>query len=164
MSSAASSFVHVHLCLCRHHPSPGALSCCPAQLRLHTSTLCQVLLQAPPCQGRQMEISWGGRSLWFCCPAWYVLRVLRLAERQVVIMLTPVRSIFHCEQQTGYEWLFAALAGAGSLLVAFATKLLTRCALAPHSGDCPACSLTTHSIWLIDCMPGDGHFGCHGRI
>ena len=72
-------------------------------------------------------------------------------------MLTPVRSIFHCEQQTGYEWLFAVLAGAGSLLVAFATKLLTRCTLAPHSSDCLAHSLTTHSMWLITrlckCIP-----------
>lgn len=51
-------------------------------------------------------------------------------------MLTPVRSIFHCEQQNAYEWLYAVLTGAGSLLVAFATKLLTRYALALRNGDC----------------------------
>lgn len=63
------------------------------------------------------------------CPAWHVNRVLRLTERQVIIMLTPVRRIFHCEEQNGWEWLYAILTGAGSLLVALATKLVTWCAL-----------------------------------
>ena len=81
-------------------------------------------------------------------------RVLRLAERQVIIMLTPVRRIFHCEEQNGWEWLYALLTGAGSLLVALATKLvtwcalstmdnpktiMTWCALALQAGDCLAC-------------------------
>ena len=46
-------------------------------------------------------------------------------------MLTPVRVIFHCVEQDGYEWLFAVATGAGSLLVALATKLATWCAFAP---------------------------------
>ena len=94
------------------------------------------------------------------CPACYVHRVLRLAERQVVIMLTPVRSIFHCEHQTGYEWLFAVLAGAGSLLIALATKLLTRCALASHSGDCLRCSFiiaASGSSHALKCIPLGAH-------
>ncbi len=47
---------------------------------------------------------------------------------QLLIMLTPIRGIFHCEQQNGYEWAFAVLTGAGSLLVSLATKLFSRCA------------------------------------
>ena len=47
----------------------------------------------------------------------------------MIIMLTPVRRIFHCEEQNGWEWLYALLTGAGSLLVALATKLVTWCAL-----------------------------------
>ena len=50
-------------------------------------------------------------------------------------MLTPVRRIFHCEEQNGFEWLYAMLTGAGSLLVALATKLVTWCAPAVQTGD-----------------------------
>ena len=72
-------------------------------------------------------MSWSRRCLWSCRSGWCLHRMLRLAGRQVVIMLTPVRSIFHCEQQNGWEWLFAVLTGAGSLLVALAIKVVTRC-------------------------------------
>ena len=57
----------------------------------------------------------------------------------MIIMLTPVRRIFHCEEQNGFEWLYAILTGAGSLLVALATKLITWCALALPRGDCLGC-------------------------
>ena len=69
--------------------------------------------------------------------------------RQVIIMLTPVRRIFHCEEQNGFEWLYAVLTGAGSLLVALATKLVTWCALALISGTCLAgLTVSSHSVWL----------------
>ena len=80
-------------------------------------------------------------------------RVLRLAGRQVVIMLTPVRRIFHCEEQNGWEWLYAILTGAGSLLVALVTKLVTRCALALQAGDCLACSTFNNVAWRIMRIP-----------
>ena len=64
---------------------------------------------------------------------------LKLPVWQVIIMLTPVRRIFHCEEQNGFEWLYAILTGAGSLMVALATKLVTWCALALPCGDCLGC-------------------------
>ena len=53
---------------------------------------------------------------------------------QVIIMTTPIAHFFKCAHQDGFMWLFAVGVGAGSLLVSFLTKVLTRCA-------CPACCI-----------------------
>ncbi|KAK9840937.1 hypothetical protein WJX81_001285 [Elliptochloris bilobata] len=49
---------------------------------------------------------------------------------QVIIMTTPIAHFFRCQHQDGFMWLFAVGVGAGSLLVSFLTKLLTRKGLA----------------------------------
>ena len=48
------------------------------------------------------------------------------AGPQVIIMTTPIAHFFKCQHQDGFMWLFAVGVGAGSLLVSFLTKLLTR--------------------------------------
>jgi Ca2+-transporting ATPase len=45
---------------------------------------------------------------------------------QLIIMFTPARVIFKVKTQNWQEWLFALALGAGSLLVALITKLVTR--------------------------------------
>ena len=67
-------------------------------------------------------------------------------------MLTPVRRIFHCEEQNGFEWLYALLTGAGSLLVALATKLVTWCAPALRSGECLAHIIIKPIVSTASCV------------
>ena len=45
---------------------------------------------------------------------------------QVVIMVTPLSTFFKVEYQDWKEWLFAIALGAGSLLMAAATKSVSR--------------------------------------
>lgn len=54
--------------------------------------------------------------------------LIKLRIVQVIIMLTPVNTFFSVSWQSWPEWLVAISLGAGSLLVAFITKLLSRSA------------------------------------
>jgi hypothetical protein len=50
---------------------------------------------------------------------------------QVIIMVTPINKFFRVSTQNWQEWLFAIALGAGSLLVAILTKLLSRHVILP---------------------------------
>lgn len=45
---------------------------------------------------------------------------------QIVIIMTPVRLFFRVRTQSWQEWLFAVGVGAGSMPLAFLTKLISR--------------------------------------
>ena len=49
-----------------------------------------------------------------------------IAVLQLVIMFTPLSIFFNVDYQNWAEWLFAILAGAGSLVVSFIVKLVAR--------------------------------------
>ena len=60
---------------------------------------------------------------------------------QVIIMCVPqIGQFFKVRPQSWQEWLFALAVGMGSLLVAIATKLLSKCAASlhdEHAADAP---------------------------
>lgn len=84
------------------------------------------------------------------CPA------MALAGPQVIIMTTPIAHFFRCAHQDGFMWLFAVGVGAGSLLVSFLTKVLTRCAVLPCTIRLMGTAVQELLATLLPCMPASG--------
>ena len=66
--------------------------------------------------------------------AGYALKAEAVQCGQVIIMCVPqIGQFFKVRPQIWQEWLFALAVGMGSLLVAIATKLLSKCAASLHN-------------------------------
>ena len=78
------------------------------------------------------------------------------AGPQVIIMTTPIAHFFRCAHQDGFMWLFAVGVGAGSLLVSFLTKVLTRYACLPCTLGLKRLLQRTYRV----CVPASGKVRC----
>ena len=72
-------------------------------------------------------------GLWRSRAFLYIFTII--VALQLIIMLTSVAQFFSVTKQSGNEWLFALVIGAGSLLVSLATKTVVRSCVC--GGWCP---------------------------